>query len=148
MLELGEVLTPLHQGGASVLEAIKANPSAAEAAYRIYHLYLGAFLLPKENEWLLGTLRSMAESGGDARPTWLTMDGETGQAVAGVCRRWADMAAAKEEVNETMARCYVKCAQQEEERGEGEFSKERVSSRGIADGMMATLRQSYYCTSP
>lgn len=124
MLQLGEVLTLAE--GQSALEAIKANPEAAEAAYRVYHLYLGAFLLPKENEWLLATLREMGDAG-SLCPSWLSMDKETGEAVAQVCRHWAQMAVATEEVNDTMARCYVKCAQQDDGGEGGEFSKERVS---------------------
>lgn len=49
-------------GSLDPLALLESSDAVAEAVYRCYHLYLGAFLMPNEADWLQRTLNDMSKS--------------------------------------------------------------------------------------
>lgn len=88
------------EGGAiDVLELLDHSDEVALAVYRCYHLYLGAFLMPHEADWLQAALDEMSSNSKNAEASesslgisWLTLTtAKDRQAVKGVIERWRIM---------------------------------------------------------
>lgn len=77
--------------GADPLELLEQSEAVAVAVYRCYHLYLGAFLMPHEGEWLQAALDELSSSG-QCTPSWISIPSPKAQeAVKGVVERWRVM---------------------------------------------------------
>ena len=105
--------------GADPLQLLEASDAVAEAAYRCYHLYLGAFLMPHEADWLQATLDDLVaeqqqqqqqqqQQGGANKPfafPWLKVGAAEDLAeLRSVMERWRVMCKAMEPA--VMARIY------------------------------------------
>lgn len=139
-LEMGRSL----HAGADPLQLLEASDAVAEAAYRCYHLYLGAFLMPHEADWLQATLDDLVQQQlqqqqqqqqgqgqkGAAKQfafPWLRVGGQEDlAALRSVVERWRVMCKAMEPA--VMARIYRSSMQRPAEEEEG------ASGMGGGDG--------------
>lgn len=113
--------------GADPLALLAASDAVAEAAYRCYHLYLGAFLMPHEADWLQATLDGLVLQQQQAPPAapgapkpfafpWLKVgSAQDLVALRSVVERWRVMCKAMEPA--VMARIYQSSMQRPAEDG-------------------------------
>jgi hypothetical protein len=115
---LGEALEVA--GGETVIERTQQSPDAASLAYLVYHLYLGAFIMPGEQDWLRNTMEEFKNRGLQRSFPWLHLDDTTSTKLIEVFDKWIGLC--NTFTCEEMKRLYQKAVKKKETVVHGELA--------------------------